>query len=364
MFVDLDEKMYIRLFVKCSLIMFCVCLSCKKETGNISSRTYRMGFANSGPSINLNQYIESLNMWTLRADAAIISTEVPWDTLLSGTPPQTYVINNYKSLTAYYRSKNFKLWLYIDPANGLNRASDAGALVAIHKSIAQTEMQQIYQRFVFVMDSIIAPDHLGLALETNLIRDSAPDSVYKGIKTAASNAAAHIRQYDKTVRLSVSVQVDWAWGKLVTNGNYKGVDQDFNDFPFIQELGLSSYPYFGFNNPADIPINYYSQLIAKHPMPVFVSEGGWSSAKVGSYNGTPQLQQDYITKQGQLLDQAKSIAVFQLTFTDIEISAISPGTPSDIALFTSIGLVDTLFNPKPSLTAWDQLFKLPLTTGN
>ncbi len=342
------------------LILFGFLFACNKENNNSSTRSYRMGFQNSSPSLNYNLATQSFQLWTMRADAAIISTEVPWDSLLTGVSPQSYVNRNYKVLAEYYRSKYFKLWVYIDPANGLNRTSDAAALVDLHKSIAQQQVQLIYERFVIVMDSILTPDHLGLALETNLIRDSAPDSVYQGIKQATANVASKIREFDKTVQLSISVQVDWAWGKLVNNGNFKGVDQDFIDFPFIQELGLSSYPYMGFDSPSDIPINYYSQLVANHPLPVFVSEGGWSSVTVGAYSGTPQKQEDYIIRQGQLLEQAKATAVFQLTFTDFELSLFPAGTPSDISLFTSIGLVDTMLHPKPALTAWDNLFKLKL----
>ncbi|MBK7258755.1 MAG: hypothetical protein IPI01_13355 [Ignavibacteriae bacterium] len=41
------------------------------------------------------------------------------------------------------------------------------------------------------------------------------------------------------------------------------VATDFADFPFIDELGLSSYPYLsGFTAPEQIPPDYYSRLAA------------------------------------------------------------------------------------------------------
>ncbi|HVM88699.1 MAG TPA: hypothetical protein VMT76_10970 [Puia sp.] len=327
-------------------------------------RTYYMGFANSAPRPDLNLAIESLDLWTQRSDAAIISNEVPWDSLLSGESVEAYVLFNYKGLTDYYRSKNLKIWVYVDPENGLNRASDADALVAIGKSIAQPAMQQLYRRFVIVMDSIIQPDHLGLALETNLIRGIAPDSVYQGVKQAANAAANDIRTTDTKVKLSVSVQVDYAWGKL-TGGSYLGVGQDFSDFPFIVELGLSSYPYFDFNLPGDIPLNYYSRLVDAKTLPVFVSEGGWTSQTINGITGSiisssSQIQADYINRQSQLLDQVNAIAVFQLSFTDIDLTGLPPSVPSSIKYFVYLGLVDVNFQPKPSLTAWDNIFKRSL----
>ncbi len=329
----------------------------KDETSNApSTRTYKMGFQNSAPKLDIALYTQSLNLWTQRADAAIISIDLPWNAIYNGETAEHYVNNNFKGLVDVYRSKGLELWVYIDPANGLNRATDAQALVSKGKSISQSEVQKIYRGFVFVTDSILKPEHFGLALETNLIRSASPDSIYQGIKKVANAAAEDIRAYDKNVKLSISIQVDWAWGKS-QNVPYIGVDKDFADFPFIQELGLSSYPYFVFENPQDIPINYYSKITEGRSIPVFVSEGGWSSEKVGTYNESLQKQQDYIIKQGQLLDNAKGIAFFQLIFTDIDASALPPDIPPIINLFIHTGLVDINLNPKPSLTEWDNIFK-------
>jgi hypothetical protein len=209
---------------------------------------------------------------------------------------------------------------------------------------------------------------LGLALETNLIRAAAPDSIYQGIKKGANASFQDIRNVDQNVKISVSVQVDYAWGKL-GSGPYIGVAQDFVDFAFIEELGLSSYPYFGFSNPEDLPSNYYSKLVEGKNFPVFVSEGGWTSQSITGFSGqliisNPQIQQRYITRQGQLLDQAQAIAVFQLSFTDIDLSTLPPSTPPNLKYFAYLGLVDINLNPRPSLSNWDALFKRVLKPGN
>jgi hypothetical protein len=333
--------------------------ACKKKNASPPTRTYYMGFQNSAPRNDFELVLQSLNMWAERADAAIISVELPWDSLYEGVTPEKYVLNNYKGLADFYRDKGFKLWVYIDPANGLDRSADSRKLSALGKSIAQYDAQQHYRRFAFVMDSILQPEHLGLALETNLIRGLAPDSIYQAVKKAANDAAGDIRQYDKDVKLSVSVQVDRAWGYL-GNDAYEGVEQDFIDFPFIDELGLSSYPYFDFDTPEEIPADYYSRLVEGKNIPVFVSECGWSSETVATFAGTPEKQKNYILRQSELLDKAKAIALFQLTFTDVDVSALPPDIESTIHYFTHIGLVDTVLNPKPALEIWDNIFEREL----
>lgn len=345
------------------LILVLCFAGCSKENEE-PFRTYRMGFQNSAPRFDdINLFVQSLNIWTERADAAMITTEVPWEELLAGTDPVDYVVDNYVGLVDYYRDENFELWVYIDPQNGLDRTSDAVELVDAGKSIADADMQVLYRRFAFVMDSLLNPEHLGLALETNLIRDAAPASIYNGVKQAANDAAEEIRAYDAEVKLSISVQADHAWGKL-GGGTYQGVEQDFTDFSFIEELGLSSYPYFGFDSPDEIPENYYSKIIEGKNIPVFVSEGGWSSASVTtpdrSFVSTPQIQEDYITKHGKLLDHVQATAVFQLVFTDIDVESLPPDVPENLGYFVFLGLVDETFTPKPALSAWDNLFEIPL----
>ena len=354
----------------CDFLTICLAvllISCKKDDSILSTRTYRMGFQNSAPRYDdFNLILQSLQLWSQRADAAMITTEVPWDSLYAGKSIQQFVLNNYSGLVNYYRINNFKLWIYIDPANGLNRSSDANALVALGKSIAQDDVQKLYRRFVVVMDSMLKPDHLGLALETNLIRIASSSAIYNGVKNAANDAVADVRAVDATVKLSVSIQADVAWGKLNGNGNYIGIDQDLTDFPFIQELGISSYPYFSSSKPEDLPTDYYAKLITGKSLPVFVSEGGWTSQALTGPNqeiipGSASLQHDYIVRQSQLLDHAKAIAVFQLTFTDIDLNNPPGNIDPTIKYFAYLGLVDSNLQPKPSLTIWDTIFKRMLS---
>src|SRR5262249_20760058 len=141
-----------------------------------------------------------------------------------------------------------------------------------------------------------------------------------------------------------------------TGGSYFGIAEDLTDFPFIQAVGLSSYPYLaGFAQPEDLPIDYYSRIVQGLSLPVIITEGGWSSVTVSSTATTPAMQRRYIVRQAQLVDQVTALGWFQLTFTDLDLSA----WPSGVAPFAYLGLVDTDLNPKPALSAWDSLFARP-----
>ena len=322
----------------------------------VTSRPYVMGFSGIGPNADFPTLLNSILMWSDRSDAAIMSNELPWDSLLAGVSPDSIVIHQELSLAQYYRGRGFKLLVMIDPANGLNRAGEAEALVDAGRSITEPAIQQLYRNYVVAVDTLLNPDQLGLALETNLIRFASPPSLYAAVKQMTHDAAADVRAIDPGVTLMVSVQVETAWGRLQGTNTYIGVDLDLVDFPFTQMLGLSSYPYLGnWPSPEALPDDYYSRLTLGHPMKVMVTEGGWSSRTVSSVVTTPAMQRRYIVREAQLLGHADAAGWFQLTFTDLDPTVYPPG----IGPFAYNGLVDSTLAAKPALAAWDSLFALP-----
>ena len=138
--------------------------------------------------------------------------------------------------------------------------------------------------------------------------------------------------------------------------------QDLADFPFVEALGLSSYPYLGgFADPEAIPLDYYSRIGQGTTLPVLVVEGGWPSISVGGVMSSPAEEARYITRQEQLLDSARARGVFQLTFYDLDLRGFPPQPPGSILpLFTHLGLADSAMNAKPALAVWDRVLRRPL----
>ena len=66
----------------------------------------------------------------------------------------------------------------------------------------------------------------------------------------------------------------------------------------------------------------------------------------------------YLRRQAKMLDSAKASAVFQLTFTDLDIPSWNLPSGSILPLFATLGMVDTQLRPKPVLAIWDSLFSL------
>ncbi len=322
-------------------------------------RSFIMGFSAIPPQADTTLLLPTLTLAGAHSDAGLIQLSVPWTVLLADTAAAVEVRTVRLPLANYYRATSHKVVVALDVTDGLNRSAEAPELVAAGRSITDTAVQRRYREYVAAVDSILHPEYLSLAAETNLIRLAAPGPVYAAVVTMVNAAAAERAAAGSSTPLMVSVQVETAWGRLQGGTTYVGIDQDRSDFPFIDALGLSSYPYLGgFTDPDSIPLNYFGRLVLGAPLPLVVLEGGWPSIPAGVVLSTPAMQARYIVRQGRILDASPVAGLFQITFTDLDLTGI-PNPPPTLALFTHLGLVDSVLGPKPALAAWDSLLERP-----
>jgi hypothetical protein len=324
-------------------------------------RTFRMGFSAIPPTNDTRLLQQSLDLWARRADAAIMHIDVPWGALIDGTPAPTAARALLLDLANYYRAHNLSIVIMLDVTDGLARDREARELVARGRSITEPAIQRLYRNYVVAVADVVHPAYLGLAPETNLIRAVAPRALYDAVVQMTNAAVADLRASSVTPlpQLYVSVQVEVAWGQLA-GGTFAGAEQDFRDFPFVQALGLSSYPFFVRVDPDDLPNEYYARVVGDRSTPVLVVEGGWTSATIGSISSSPAKQARFLAKQAQLLDRAKAVAVFQLTFTDLDLPTFPADLRAGLAPFASLGIVGPKLESKPALATWDSVFARPL----
>lgn len=354
-----------RAFVRTPLLaMLTAFVACKNNVdapaqSTRPSRTFRMGFSANPPKPTNESALATIDAWSKHADAAIMHISVPYKSLLSGITANTYVNTVDLPLANLYRGKRFPLVITVDVTDGLNRSAEAPDLVALKRSITEPAVQLVYRQYVQALVSSIRPDYLGLAAETNLIRQQAPPAVYAALVQMTNAAAADVRAIGGTQpQLYASIQADFAWGP--PPAAYRGAETDFKDFPFNQVLALSSYPYFIYGDPDQIPLDYYTRIEGGRSLPIMVVEGGWTSAAIGAIQSSPATQARYVRRQEKLLDSAKAIAVFQLNYSDIDLASYPPQPPgSNLVLFISIGYVDAALTPKPALAAFDSIFARP-----
>jgi hypothetical protein len=323
----------------------------------LPARHFRMGFSAIPPKASQQSLLDALALWTARADAAIMHISVPYGVMLDGTSADTYVETVDLPLANYFRAKHLPIVVTLDVTNGLDRSAEAPDLVAHGRSITDPAVQQLYRAYVTAFATKVRPEYLGLAAETNLIREVGPASVYAAIVAMTNAAAADVGRLGGTRPvLFVSVQADIAWGRIIHGDVYQGVETDFRDFPFIAALGISSYPYFTYRDPDEVPLDYYARLTNGRSLPVMVVEGGWTSVSIGGGVSDEATQARYLRRQERMLDSARAVATFQLTFTDLDVTSLGLGDAAALAPFAHLGLVDTELRPKRALATYDSVF--------
>jgi hypothetical protein len=320
------------------------------------TRTWRMGFSGLPPRPNITDALRTIDAFAGRADIATIHEELPWTDLLAGMTPDAILQRDKVGLVDYYRGKNLQLMFMADLTDGLSRGQEAPQLRALGRSIAEPAVQQVYRNYVLAVARVLQPQYIGLAAETNLIRAAAP-ALYGSVRQAAGAAHTALRSAGYGGTVFISVQVETAWGRLGGSGPFVGIAADRSDFAFTQMVGLSSYPYFGFATPEDIPADYYSRLLqGAAALPLMQVEGGWPSVGVGTSVSSPEMQARYVARIAALLDGVAARGWIQLEFVDIDIAAFPTPIPPNLPLFVTLGFLDNQFNAKPALAQWDSVF--------
>ncbi|HEX8987456.1 MAG TPA: hypothetical protein VF816_05805 [Rhodocyclaceae bacterium] len=321
-------------------------------------RLWAMGFGLVPPRPQVAAAVRAIDLIGQRAEIAAIHEELPWKDLLAGMDADAILDRDKAGLVKYVRSKGLKLYVMADPTDGLSRGQEAPQLRALGRSLGEPSVQQAYRRYVAAFARRFRPEYIGVAAETNLVRQMASPALYAAVRRVARDTAEDLRAAGNAAQLVVSVQVDAAWGRLASGGRYAGIEQDLADFPFADVLGLSAYPYLAsYPTPEEVPDDYFSRLLAGRRLPVMVVEGGWTSSSAGPVRSSPALQARYFARLAQLADSVRAQAVIQLVFADIDLGSFPGPHPAILPLFTRIGVVDADFRPKPALAEWDRLFR-------
>lgn len=332
-----------------------------------STRSWRMGFGGIPPQPVASVVVESIDMWSERAELAAMLPETPWAELLAGADANALIARDHLPLANYYRSKGLKVLVVVELNDGLARGAEAPQLQALGRSLSEPTVQQALRRYAVAVANVLQPDWLCLGAETNLVRLLAPADLYAAVRQSANDAArdVHAAGLTRPPVLFSSVQVETAWGLLPGQSpGFAGIATDYSDFPFSELIGLSSYPYLSFNRPVDIPANWYSRVLAGTSLPAMVVEGGWPSLSIAGHSSSQDIQRAYIDQHAVLLDSIGAIGVVQLYFADLELSTFSQPIPSNLYNFVSLGLTDTDFQPKKALASWDRLFSKTLALAS
>ena len=320
------------------------------------TRSFAMGFAPGLPRPGtVAEVIEIIDSLVVVADATIIQQAVPWPELLAGVPMDS-LVEDRSGLTDFLRARGLEIVFLVDPLDGLDRRREPFELVAAGRSLMEPAIRQMHEDWVRAIATRVQPEWFGLASEINTLAAQGDPALYAEILDLVNTLAPQIRARSPGTRVFVSFQADEANGAFgVPPIDHFALIDDFD----IDALGLSSYPVFAFDTPADVPADYFMSFAAATSLPLIFVEGGWNSADTQLTNGTPQEQADWVSRYAQMLDDVDAELMVLLTFTDFDIPALGlpPDRAATLSNFAFMGIFDTELRRKAAYGAWVAWFE-------
>lgn len=322
-------------------------------------RTFLMGWSPIAPRPETPLLLDLIDSIAAVSEVMLVQQGVPWEPLLAGAPMDS-LVQDVAQLTDFIVAKGMQVMFLVDPLDGLDRTKEDPALVDAGRTILEPEIRTLHEEWVRQVASRVAPRWFGLASEINTMAALGDPTLYAEVLDLINTLSPQVRQISPASQVFVSFQADQANGVLGSTG---GIDHFalIDDFD-VDALGLSSYPVFAFDDPSEVPADYFAVFDQATALPLIMVEGGWSSENVPWSQGTPDQQRRFFTVYEGLLDGVDAEAWVMLTFTDIDFNNF--GLPPDRALglsnFGFMGILDVDLQRKPSYVEWARTFARPL----
>ena len=250
------------------------------------------------------------------------------------------------------------VWL-VDPLDGLDRTREPPELREAGRSLMEPEIRAMHAAWVERVAERTRPEWFGLASEVNTLAARGDLELWVTVRDLVNELAPVVRSASPASRVFVSFQVDDAWNRfgLPTRVDHFALADSFD----VDLLGLSTYPVFVFDAPAEIPDEYFSRFRESTDLPLALVEGGWASEDSDVFEADPEEQVAFFRRMEELLDGVDAELWAFLLYADLDVPSL--GLPAEraeaLARFSRMGVVDTQLEPKPAHAAWVEIFERP-----
>lgn len=322
-------------------------------------RTYGVGWAVTPPRATTESVIETAQRVAALGEFTLIQQSPPWSRILGGEPMEE-LVEEPAGLADFMKAMGQEIVLLVDPLDGLDRRREPPDLVEAGRSILEPEVRAFHEDWTRRLTERIRPAYLGLASEINTLAAHGDRELYDALVNTIDGLTAEMRQAYPELRTFVSFQVDDAWNLLIPDGyDHFALIDDFD----VDALGLSSYPVFAFDDPGDIPADYFRVFRDHTDLPLMLVEGGWSSAPTAWSDGTPEQQAEFFRVYEKLLDGVEAELWVFLIYADLAIEewGLPPEREAGLSNFAHMGIVDRDFRPKPAFSEWERILARPWT---
>ncbi len=327
-----------------------------------------MGFFPTPPKVSIWSVLRMFSHMADHADVVMVQEPLPWEDFVESPDAASQALDDMRNLVRKAAENGMEAVFVLDPLNGLDRRefqnipASWGAV-----TFADARVRAAFRNYAVRVAREFRPRYLGLASEINTYMATYPDDAAHFLSLYRETYAAV-----KAVSPDTQVFVTFQWDQLrFPDGIQQRGEQPVAPIqwqvieafePQLDVWVISSYPCLYFGRGEAIPADYYTPLRARTEKPLAVGEGGCASESLGDLPGSPESQSAYLHA---LDDQLGDRLVFwiYLLYNDLDTQSYAnvlqgEGRGDDVdtlTWFVTMGLTDTHWRPKPSLTTWDAI---------
>jgi len=280
------------------------------------------------------------------------SSDADWLTFFAALPNLGGAVGNYSQVADLLQNQEVGLAAGLDvlPVTGFHQDQNGGLEVTV-------DFTNPVERAIF-LDAIVGfatdyrPPYLGVGNEVNRVWEEDP-AAFEAWVAALPEIVDAVRAASPGTQVFATFQYEFLRGLDEITG--AGRVEDWTPLevaaPHLDLVAFTSYPYFAYDTPDELPADYYAAIAQHTDRPVGFTELGWPSAGIeplaGSVveglGGTPEEQSAFIERLDALLEPVDP--AFAMWVWAYDTSAVGP-------TFESLGLSEEGGEPKPALEAW------------
>ena len=228
----------------------------------------------------------------------------------------------------------------------LDLPADVRRRAASHISFANPVVREAFKRTAAELARLQVP-YLCLATEINFLAMQRLDE-YIHFARLYQETYALVKRIAPQTRIFVSFQ--WEWMRILDSrapqriADHRKLVDAFR--PRLDVVGLTSYPAFFHDKPADLAPDYFTWL-AHHVLPtdeILLMEVGWPTEGIGS----EQEQRQFVRALPELLSGVNVSVVAWALLHDVGLEEFD-------ANLSSVGLVTASGRPKPAFADFEKL---------